>query len=207
MEIPFKQLTNWKEGNFGPFLIGIWYIIAPFLANQALNMTMMIFGFTFFAAALIRAKSSPTVIGSLAAAFLGVTYFMFVMTTVPQAALWSIAVLLFAIVLIFDFDIFSFGPKTSQGKELTIVPFTILGFSILLGLAGYNPYIVISWSHFTLIGLSYVAMMIFCFLYLFDRVGYRPFGKATITWMNVLCIAVVAFSIVGIYQGSLFQWG
>lgn len=206
MKVPLKQLTSWKDGNIGPFLVGVWYVILPFLASQAMNMTMIIFGFTFLAAALVRAKSKPSVLGSLAAAFLGVTYFMFVMTAVPQAALWAIAVLLFALVAIFELEVFKFGPSTSKGKELTVVPFTILGFAILIGLAGYNPVIHFNWASFSLIGVSYLAMAAFCFLYVFDMIGYRPLRRNTVSLMNLTCIAVIALSMLGIYQGSLFQW-
>ena len=206
MNIPFKQMTNWKNGNIAPFLLGVWYIIAPFLGGGAINEKMMIFGFTFFAIALLQSKTSPTVIASLCTAFLGISYFMFVMTTISDSFLWTISIILFAAVLILEFGIFKFGPTATQGKDLTLVPLTILAFSVLLGLAGYNPYIRFDFNRLFLVAVNYLAVMVFCFLWVLNRIGYRPFGKNTVTYMNIMAIAAVVCSLIGFYQGSLFQW-
>jgi hypothetical protein len=207
MNIPFKQMANWKTGNIAPFLLGIWYIILPFLAQTAnINMKMLLFGFTFFSISLIRVKSRPTVLASLATALLGINYFLFMMTTINQNILWTLSIILFALVLVSEFDIFRFGPSSAQAKDLTIVPLTILGFAILLGIAGYNPYIRFDWSRQMLVCLNYLAVMLFCFLFVFDRIGYRPFGRSTITYMNLMAVAAVLLSVIGVYQGSLFQW-
>jgi len=206
MNVPFKQMTNWKSGNLAPTLLGFWYILLPFLSGGAINEKMMIFGLTFLAIGIIRAKPRPTVIAGLCTAFLGISYFMYFMTTVSDAILWTMSLGLFAVVLLFEFDVFKVGPSSGQAKDLAIVPLTILGFSILLGIGGYNPAITFNWNRQMLVCLNYLAVMVFCFLYVFDRVGYRPFGRNTINYMTLMAVAAVALSLIGMYQGTLFQW-
>ena len=207
MNVPFKQMLQWKTGNFAPTILGLWYIIVPFLAGaKTMNQAMAVFGFTFLSIGIINAKSKPTVLASLFSALIGISYVFSMMTTVSSAILWSVSIILFLLVLVFEFDIFKFGPTSSSAKVMTIIPLALLGFSIILGLAGYNPFIKFDFTHKMLVGLNYLAVMVFCWLYVFDYAGYRPFKAKTNTWMNIMALAAVLLSLVGVYQGSLFQW-
>jgi hypothetical protein len=209
MNIPFKQMLQWKTGNFAPTILGIWYIIVPFLAGaKTVNQAMAIFGFTFLSIGIINAKSKPTVLASLFSALIGISYVfgMLGTYTLNTTIFWSISVILFILVLVFEFDIFKLGPSSSSAKVLTVIPLALLGFCIILGLAGYNPLIKFDFTRKPLVAFNYLAVMTFCWLYVFDYAGYRPFGAKTNTWMNIMALAAVLLSLVGVYQGSLFQW-
>ena len=198
MKIPLKTMFKWNSKSFAPSLLGVWFIIYPWFTKGVLTPETAIFGFTFFAIGLISAGTkAPTLIASLLTAFLGINYFLYSMNAITSPMLWTFSMIMFAVVLVFEFGIFKIGPSTVQAKDLAIVPLTLLGFAILLGLAGINPYITINWNRYILVGISYLALMVFCFLFVFERVGYRPFGKNTVTWLNIMAIATVALTLFG----------
>jgi len=203
MSIPFKQMVNWKSGNIGPLLIAATFLLIPFLMGIKVLQTTsnILFGLTFLCIALIRAKPSPTVIGSFFTALLGLAYFMTVMTT-ADAWLWMASLFFVAITVVFEIGLFKFGPSNSKAKVLTIIPVTLLGFYILLGIAGQNPKITFNWNVWG-VALSYIALMVFCFLYTFDYAGYKPFKAKTVLYMNIMAIAVLGLQVLGLMQG----WG
>lgn len=206
MDIPYKQMFQWKTANLAPTLLGLWYLIVPWVFTQAINQTMAIFGFTFLSVGIIKAKPRPTVLASLFSALIGIGYVLTLMTTMPLEVLWMITLGLFALVLVFEFDVFKFGPTNAKAKVLTVVPLTLLGFCIVLGLAGYNPYITFNFADYPLVCLNYLAVMAFCWLYVLDYAGYKPFKARTNTWLNAMALIAVLLSLVGMYQGSLFQY-
>jgi hypothetical protein len=206
MDFPIKQMLSWKAANIGPTLIGFWYLVLPWLATKSMDQSMMLFGFTFLSIGLIRARSKPTVLGCLFAMFIGLAYFFTFANFISMAALWIVSLVLFAMVLVFELGIFKFGPTNAKAKVLTIVPLAVLSFSLLLGVAGYNPLIHFNWTSATLIAINYIAIMLFGFLYVLDYAGWRPLGSKTGTWLNLLAIAAVALSAIGLAQGSLFAF-
>lgn len=208
MNIPYKQMLNWKTGILGFTLIGLWYIILPFLGGGDINQSMVLFGFTFLASGMVLANSRPTVLGSLFAALIGMSYFMMVATAINAAILWTLSIALFAGVLVFELGIFKFGPTNTHAKALTIIPMALLGFSVLLGIAGYNPTIHFTWTgNSWAIALNYVAVMLFAWLHVLNYAGYMPLGKHTMLWMVVMAVIAVGLSMLGIAQGwGLFQW-
>jgi uncharacterized membrane protein len=66
--------------------------------------------------------------------------------------------------------------------------------------------ITFNWTSATLIAINYIAIMLFGFLYVLDYAGWRPLGSKTGTWLNLLAIAAVALSAIGLAQGSLFAF-
>jgi len=208
MNIPYKQMLNWKTGVLGFTLIGIWYIILPFLGGGGINQSMVLFGFTFLASGLVLANPRPTVLGALFAALIGMSYFMMVSTAINAAILWTLSIALFAAVLVFELGIFKFGPTNTHAKALTIIPMALLGFSVLLGIAGYNPTISFTWTgNSWALALNYVAVMVFAWLHVLSYAGYSPLGKKTMLWMVIMAVIAVGLSLIGVAEGwGLFQW-
>jgi len=207
MDIPYKQMLNWKTGVLGFTLLGIWYIILPFLGG-AINQSMVLFGFTFLASGIVLANSRPTVLGALFAALIGMSYFMMVATAISSAILWTLSIVLFLGVLVFELGIYKLGPSSADAKALTIIPMALLGFSVLLGIAGYNPTIFFTWTgNSWAIALNYVAVMLFAWLHVLNYAGYKPLGKNTMLWMVIMAVVAVGLSLLGIAEGwGLFQW-
>jgi hypothetical protein len=208
MDIPYKQMLNWKTGVLGFTLLGIWYIILPFLGGGAINQSMVLFGFTFLASGIVLANSRPTVLGALFAALIGMSYFMMVATAISSAILWTLSIVLFLGVLVFELGIYKLGPSSANAKALTIIPMALLGFSVLLGIAGYNPTIFFTWTgNSWAIALNYVAVMLFAWLHVLNYAGYKPLGKNTMLWMVIMAVVAVGLSLLGIAEGwGLFQW-
>jgi hypothetical protein len=207
MEIPFKQMLDWRKGNFAPTVIGLASSVIPLLAgkNITLYQGTIMFGLAFIAVGLIKTKGSPTIIGALCTALLGLTYFFRAFTNLPDATLWIVAILLFAITLIFEFDVFKFGPSSSQARMFIVIPLATVGFAILLGIAGLTTY-TFNWKTGLYLSLSYIATMLFCWISVFDLGGYKPFKTKTVFWCNVLGIVAALFLAVSIYQQGLLPW-
>lgn len=201
ISIPFKQMTSWKSGNLGLLLIALTYLAVPFLFGKPLGQTSILFGLTWLCVALVKAKSSPTVLGSFFTALLGLSYFLTVLTT-ADAWLWTASLAFTALTFVFELGLFKFGPSNAKAKVLTVVPVLLLGFYILLGFAGQNTRLLINWNNWG-IAVSYVALMVYSFLFTFDEAGYRPFKGKTTLYMNIMAIAVLLLAILGIMQG----WG
>jgi hypothetical protein len=207
LDFPYKQMFGWKTGNLALTVIALFYLVIPIWRTLTtrgvpLDQGMVIFGMTFLCVSLVKAKASPTVLGGVFTAVLGISYMMLVMTSVSASVLWITSILLFVATLVFEIGIFKFGPSNSKAKALTLVPLTFIGFSIILALVGYNPVVVINWKYWT-IALSYLATMVFCWLYVLDYAGWEVFKSKTGRWMTVMAVVAVAFSVLGMLQG----WG
>jgi hypothetical protein len=211
MKIPYKQMLSWKAGNLGITILGIWYILLPWLTGQGMNNVSFqgwtLFGITFLGISLVRSNTKPSVVGSLATMLIGLSYFFGFMHTFNTAILWTFSLLMFIVTLLWELDIVNLGPQNVKAEVLLIVPLAVLGFGFGLGLAGYNPMIHFDWSqHFWFIGLNYLAVFVFCWMYVFDVAGWRPMGKHTIAILGALAILAVVLSVFGLYQGALFAW-
>lgn len=198
-------MFGWKTGNIGSTLIGLWYLILPFLASQSMNQSMMLFGFTFLAIGIVRASSRPTVLGCVSAMLIGLAYFFGLTGGIGGTILWPLSIALFALVAVFEFGIIRFGPANAKAKILLIVPLAVMGFTLLLGFAGYNPMIRINWSAW-MITFNYLAVMMFCWIYVLDVASWRPFKGRTTLILNLMALTAVGLSVLGMAQGSLFQW-
>lgn len=197
MQIPYKQMFSWKTGNLAPSIIGVWYILLPLIMSKAVNISLMLFGFTFLSIALVRAKSKPTVLGSVFCMLIGLSYFFGMMTNIADATLWTLSLGMFALTLVFELDIFKFGPANARAKILTIVPLAVIGFTLLIALAGYNPMLSIQWTSTRwIINLNYVAVALFCWINVLDYAGWRPFKGRTVLVMNLMAFVAVALSVV-----------
>jgi hypothetical protein len=202
MKIPLKQMFNWKTGNIAPTIIGIWFLLLPLLLYQAVDTRIMLLGFTFLGIAIVRASSSPTVLGALFSALIGLAYFFGFMSNISPAIMWTLSIVLFALVCIFEFRIFSFGPSNAKAKALSILPLGIMGFSLLLGAVGYNPALSFQWSQW-MIAFFYVSVMLFCWIYVLEEAGWKPFKTRTTLLLNLLAFVAVGLSILGMMQGTL----
>lgn len=207
IQIPYKQMFNWKSGNLAPTVLGLSCVIATLLAvfagkSLTLYQTTLQFGFTFIAVAIIMAKGSPTVFGSIFTMLLGISYFFSYFTNIADAILWTTTLSLFALVAIFEFGIFSYGPHNSKAKVLIAVPLSIVAFALLLGVAGYGTY-AFNWTTKLYLSLGYIAIMVYCWLKVFDIASYRPFKGKTYFWLNIIGIAGAALIFISIYwQGA-----
>jgi hypothetical protein len=211
-----KEMLSWKSGNLGLTVLGLWYMLLAFMSpthfgvpgiSTVANQGIFTFGIMFFTVALINAKARPTVLGSLAAMLIGLSYFMGFVATMNIAVLWMLSLGLFALVLVFEFDVFKFGPSGNKAKLLTIVPLAVIGFSLLLGLAGYGP-IRFNWGY-PLSAFNLVAVLALSWLYVWDYVGSgrrQILGMSMNTWLNVTALLAVVLSLLGVAQGSLFSW-
>jgi hypothetical protein len=216
MKFP-REMLSWKSGNLGLTFLGVWYMLLAFMSpnkygvpgiSTVANQGLFSFGIMFFSVALINAKSKPTVLGSLFAMLIGLSYFMGFMTTVNITILWTLSLALFAGTLVFEFDIFKFGPSGGKAKLLTIVPPAIIGFSLVLALFGYNPMVHFNWNYW-MSALNLVAVTALCWLYVWDYVTPKRkqiLGMTINTWLNLLAFLAVALSLLGVAQGSLFAW-
>jgi hypothetical protein len=129
------------------------------------------------------------------------------MHTFPTAILWTFSLLMFAVVVLWEFGIVHFGPANIKAEVLLIVPLACLGFAFAMGLIGQNPMLQFSWTQqYWFIGLNYLAVMLFCWIYVFQAAGWTPLGKRTIMWLGILAILAVLLSIFGLYRGALFGW-
>jgi hypothetical protein len=167
MQIPYKQMLSWHEGNLGPTLLGFWYIMLPWLSGYGTNNPSFqgwtLFGVTFLSISLIRSKAKPTLIGSLATMLIGLGYFFGFMHTFNAAILWTFSLAMFAVVLVWELGIIHFGPANLKAEVLLIVPLAVLGFAFAMGLAGQNPLVQFNWTQrYWFIGLNYLAVMLFC---------------------------------------------
>ncbi len=202
MKIPFKQLFGWKTGNIAPTLIGLWFIILPLVMFQAIDMRIMLLGFTFLSIAIVRVSTKPTILASLFSSFIGLAYFFGFLINMNPAIMWTLSIVLFGAVCIFEFDIFKFGPTNAKAKSLAILPLGIMGFALILGMLGYNPLLAFNWGQW-MIAFFYFAVMVFCCIYVFDLAGWQPFKKRTVLCMNLLAIVAVGLSVLGMLQGTL----
>lgn len=198
-------MFRWKTANLGLTIVGLWYLILPWLATRAMNQSMMLFGFTFVAISLVTARTKPTVLGCLFAMLIGISYFFGIAGSIGGTILWPLSIILFGATLVFELGIVKFGPTNAKAKVLTIVPLAVMGFSIFLGLVGYNPLVIFNWTYW-MISLNYLSIMMFAWIYILDYAGWRPFKNRTPMVMNLLAITAVALSVLGMAQGSLFAW-
>jgi hypothetical protein len=203
--LSFNALLNYKNGNIASFALGIFYIIFPWLSSGVLNETMAIFGLMFLTVSIMRAKPSNTVIGGLFQAFIGVIYLFALAGLVNMTVLWFMTIGLAFVFFIFELGFVKFGPVSKKADVFQVVPFTILAFGLIISMAGYSTLFVIDWQNW-LIALNYVAVLLFSLMSALQLAGWNIGGKSTNTWLTVFAVAAIVTSVVGVYQGSLFQW-
>ena len=203
--IPLNALVNTQNANLGFTLMGLFYLIFPFLLSS-LDYSTVIFGIMFLTIAIIRAKTRISVIGGLAAAFIGIIYFMASVNAMNIDTLWMLALILAAIFFIFELGFLKFGPTTSKAKAFAIIPLALLSFSLILGFIGYNPYIVIDWNRIWS-ALNYLCVLLVSLLGMLQIAGWNVIGKKnTNKWLLIFALGAVATAFLGTYQGTLFQW-
>ena len=203
--IPLNALVNTEDANLGFTLMGLFYLIFPFLLSS-LDYSTIIFGIMFLTIAIIRAKTRISVIGGLAAAFIGIIYFMASVNAMDIDTLWTLALILAAIFFILELGFLKYGPTTSKAKAFAIIPLALLSFSLILGFIGYNPYIVIDldriWS-----ALNYLCVLLVSLIGMLQIAGWNVIGKEnTNKWLLIFALGAVATAFLGTYQGTLFQW-
>jgi hypothetical protein len=207
IKVPFREMIKWKTGNIAPTAVGFACVIATLLSgkNISLYQSTLQFGLTFIAVAIIMAKSSPTVFGSLFTMALGISYFFTYFTNIADAILWAVTLALFVGVVIFEFGIFKLGPSNSKAKVLIAVPLSIVAFALLFGLVGYGTY-TFNWNTRLYLSLGYFAIMLFSWLKVFEIGGYKPFKGKTYLWLNILGLAGAFLIFLSIYQQGLLPW-
>ena len=203
--IPLNALVNTQNANLGFTLMGLFYLLFPFLLS-GLDYSTAIFGIMFLTIAIIRAKSRITVIGGLAAAFIGIIYFMASVNAMNIDTLWTLTLILAAIFFIFELGFLKYGPTTSRAKAFAIIPLALLSFSLILAFIGYNPYIVIDWNRIWS-ALNYLCVLLVSLLGMLQIAGWNVIGKkSTNKWLLIFALGAVATAFLGTYQGTLFQW-
>lgn len=203
--IPINQLLQWKTGNLGFTLLGLFFLLFPWFSSGVFNTTVALFGMMFLSAGIIRAKSKCTALGGFFAACLGICYFFASFAFIDAAFLWTASILLFVGFLIFELNVVKFGPSTSKAKAFIVVPLSLLSFSLILAFVGKNPMITIEWTNL-FVSLNYLSILLFSMLTLFDIGGWRIAGSKTNLWIMLFAVAAIATAFLGTYQGTLFQW-
>lgn len=208
-----KEILSWKSGNLGLTILGVWLAVLAFMSpnrggvpgiNTVANEGIFAMGIMFLSVALINAKSRPTVLGSLFTMMIGLCYFMGFVSNMNIAILWTLSLGLFALVLVFELDIFKFGPSSNKAKLLTVVPLAIVGFTLLLGFFGYGP-LTFNWTYW-MTAVYQFAIMVFCWLYVWDYVASshrKLLGMSMNNWLNILPLLAVALSLLSVGQGTI----
>jgi len=205
--IPWARLFDWKSGNLGAMMLAITYLVLPWLTTGIFDATTTIFGIMFLTMAVMRAKPNNSVFGGLFQAFIAVGYLFAVAGVMNTSILWILTILLAIGFFIFELGFVKWGPTTSKADAFQIVPLTILAFSIVTTLAGYNQLYTIDFNRI-FSALNYIGLMLFCFVSAFQLSGWSVTGNeaGTNKLILVLALMTVASAILGIYQGTLFAW-
>ena len=203
--IPINALLNYRNANLGAFLLGIFYLIFPWMTSGVLDETTAIFGLMFLTISIMRAKGSNTVIGGLCQAFIGISYFLAIANIINIATLWTLTLILAAIFFVMELGFIRFGPVTKKADAFQLVPFTLLSFILLLSIAGYSPVLRIDWNN-TLVAINYVAIFLFSALSMLQLAGWNVAGKNTNQWLMIFAIVAIGTALFGTYQGTLWQW-
>lgn len=204
-KIPFNALLKWENGNLGVFLLGLFYLIFPWMTSGVLNETTAIFGLMFLTIAVMRAKGSNTVVGGLCQAFIGVIYICAIGGLISMATLWTTAIILTAIFFVLEMGFFKFGPITKKADAFQIVPLTLMTFALLMAISGQSTLFVIDWGNM-LVALNYVSIFLFCALATLQLAGWNIAGKNTNKYIMLFAVLAIALAIFGTYQGTLWQW-
>lgn len=203
--ISINAMFDTKNGNLGISLMALFYILFPFLLS-GLDYSTAIFGIMFLTVAIIRVKSRISVIGGLAAAFIGIIYFTASLSAMDIYTLWTLTLIFAAIFFVFELGFFKYGPTTSKAKGFAVVPLALLSFSLILAFVGYNPYIHIDFSRMWS-ALNYLCILLVSLLAMFQVVGWNVIGKKnTNKWILIFALGAVVTAFLGTYQGTLFQW-
>lgn len=205
MKLPIKELFNYKTGNLGFGLLGLFYIFFPWFTLGAFDTTTAMFGLMFLTCGVIRAKSQATVLGGLFAAFLGMSYFFSNIAFIPAATAWMLVIIFFALSMILELGFVKFGPSAASAKAFIIVPLALLAFSLILALVGYNPMLRIDFTDLW-VALNYVAVLLFCLFNVLSMAGWHVMKGKTNLWITVFAVFAVATAFMGAYGGTLFQW-
>jgi len=203
--ISINQLFAWKNANLGFTILGLFYLLFPWLALGTFNNVTAMFGMMFLCIGIIRAKGSVSVLGGLFAAFLGISYFFGTIALMDIAQLWLMAIVFFVLFLIMELGFVKIGPRTTSAKTFAIVPLALLTFSLVLAFIGQNPMLTIDWTNLW-VSLNYLSILMFAFLSMIELVGWHIAGANTNKLILLFAIAAIATAFMGIYQGSLWQW-
>ena len=210
-KLSFSSLIDYKTGNLGAFMLGIFYLLFPWFTSGILNETMAIFGLMFITIAVMRAKGSNTVLGGFMQAFIGIVYILALAGIMPIATLWIFAIILTVAFFILEMGYVKFGPTTQKADAFQIVPFTLMTVALLVSIIGYSNLFIIDWGNL-LVALNYVAVFLFCALSMFQVAGWniadkkKTESKTTNKYIMLFAVAAVITAVAGTYQGTLFQW-
>lgn len=207
-KIPWNALFDWKNANLGAFMLGVFYLIFPWMTSGVLDEGMAIFGLMFLTISIMRAKGSNTVIGGLMSGFIGVIYLCAIGGVVNMATLWMFTLIFAAIFFIFEMGIFKIGPISKKADAFQIVPFTLMTFALLLSMTGYSTIFIIDWSGNIIVALNYLAVFLFCALSMLQLAGWNVAGTDAKTnkWIMLFAVVAIAVAVFGTFQGTLWQW-
>jgi hypothetical protein len=226
--IDLKAMFKWRNANFAPSALGIANIILPIMAavtaqfGKAISETTLIFGILFFCIGLLRSKPQPTVLASVFTALIGVTWVLTVMGLISTLLLTILSFFLFILIVVFELGL-KIGPQSGQAKGLLIIPMFFLAFTLILAFPGLNQFVHFSvfWTtrlaqnpftttvtlNYIIVLFSYIATLLFCWIYIFDFAGWEVFKSKTYLWMNLLALTAIALSLIAWIQGrGIVTW-
>jgi hypothetical protein len=203
--IPSKAMFKWQNANLGFTLLGLFYLVAPWLSSGVFNTITAMFGMMFLSIGILRAKVRVSVLGALFASFLGICYFFGSVALMDITLLWGMTIVLFIGFLIVEMGFFKVGPTTKSAKAFVIVPLSLLSFSLILAFLGKNPVLTINWNQMV-VAINYLAVLLFSLFSMLDLGGWRVMGASTDKWIMVFAVAAIGTAVLGIYQGSLWMW-
>jgi len=153
----------------------------------------------------MRAKPSNSVIAGLCQGFIGITYAFAIANLVNVAILWIVTLILAAVFFILELGFVKIGPITAKADGFQAVPLTFLTFSLGLSVVGYSTLFIVSWAT-PLVALNFIAVLLFSLFALLQVTGWSVAGRNTNLMLVLFAVGAIACAVLGVYQGTLFQW-
>ena len=199
-------MFDYHKGNLGISLLAIFYIAFPIVALRAIDTNLLIYGLMFLTIAIMRAKESNSVLAGFIQALMGVIYILAIAGVLSSTYLMVFGILLTAIFFAFEASIVKFGPITKKADAFQVVPFTLLSVGILLSLFGLSTLFQASFASFSWTTLNFVAILLFSIFSAFQITGWNLAKNNTNKFLILFAIGAVATTLLGTYEGVLFQW-
>lgn len=204
--LSLRKMFDYKKGNLAISLLAVFYLIFPIVSLGRIDTNLLIYGLMFLTISVMRAKESNAVVAGFIQALMGVVYVLAIAGLISSTYLMVFGVLLTAIFFAFELGLIKFGPITRKADAFQIVPFTLLSVGILLSLFGLSTLFQASFASFSWSTINFVAILMFSLFSSFQIAGWNLAKNNTNKFLIIFAFGAVATTILGTYQGVLWQW-
>ena len=204
--LSFKKMFDYKKGNLGISLLAVFYLLFPIFSLGRLDTNLLIYGLMFLTVAVMRAKESNVVLAGFIQALIGTIYVLAIAGVIASTYLMVTSVVLVAAFFAFELGFIKFGPITRKADVFQVVPFTLLSVGIVLSLLGVSTLFSASISSFSWSTLNFIAMLLFSLFSGFQIAGWNLAKNNTNKFLIIFAVGAIATTLLGTYQGVLFQW-